>query len=410
MVFSTTTILDAMLAIAPLAAHAHIIMASPVPFGLPKQDPLTVADFPCQNAPSTGATVNKWAVGTNSSIKLIGSAVHSGGSCQVSVTKDKSPTKDSVWKVIHSWEGGCPDVPPKGGNWEPADPKAIRPPLHFAIPIELPNGEMTMAWTWSNKVGNREFYMNCAAVEVSGGAKDDTAFDALPEMAVNIDGVGKTPCKTVEDHDYSYENPGKYVTRNGTGPYMPLCGGASTPGGFVTPGAPGGAPAAGGSAPAAPANPGIPSPAVPAVPSPVASANSTATVAASGSMGAPAGSISPAASGAQTSTLRTIITVTASQGPPPAGMTPVSPPASAAPPSASDAAPPSAPASPSQAPGAPASACSPDGAVICSPDGKQFALCNHGKAVFQAVAGGTTCSGGKIARRQDPSTIRTVYA
>jgi hypothetical protein len=399
MVFSTTTILSAMLAIAPLAAHAHIIMASPVPFGptgsFPKQDPLKAADFPCQNAPSTGATVNKWVAGTDTSINLLGSSVHSGGSCQVSVTKDKSPTKDSIWKVIHSWEGGCPDVPPGGGNWEPADAKAVRPPLPFTIPTELPNGEMSMAWTWSNKVGNREFYMNCAAVEISGGAKDDTAFDALPDMAVNIDGVGKTPCTTKEEYDYLYENPGKYVTKNGTGPYMPLCGG---------PVIPGGAPAAGGSAPAAPANPGIPSPAVPAnpvVPSPVTPINSMA----SGSMGAPAGSISPApsaASGAQTSTLRTIITVTAPQGTSPTGMTPVSPPASGA-------APPSAPASPSQAPGAPAPACSPDGAVICSPDGKQFALCNHGKAVFQAVAGGTTCSGGKIARRQDPSTMRTVY-
>jgi len=412
MVFSTTTILGAMLAIAPLAAHAHIIMASPVPFGpagsFPKQDPLTAEMFPCQNTPSTGAMVNKWTAGSNTSINLLGSAVHSGGSCQVSVTKDKSPTKDSVWRVIHSWEGGCPDVPPGGGNFMPADAKAVRPPLPFTIPTELPDGEMTMAWTWSNKVGNREFYMNCAAVEISGGAKDDTEFDALPEMAVNIDGVGKTPCKSVEDHDYSYENPGKYVTRNGTGPYMPLCGGASTPGGFVTPGGAGGAPAAGGSAPAAPANPGIPSPAVPVIPSPVASAS----VAASGSMGAPAGSVSPApsaASGAQTSTLRTIVTVTASQGPPPAGVTPVSPPASAAP-SASGATPPSAPASPSQAPGAAVSACSPDGAIICSPDGTQFALCNHGKAVFQAVAGGTTCTGGKIARRQDPSTMRTVYA
>ncbi|EAT85541.2 hypothetical protein SNOG_06890 [Parastagonospora nodorum SN15] len=327
MVFSTTTILGAMLAIAPLAAHAHIIMASPVPFGptgsFPKQDPLKAADFPCQNAPSTGATVNN--VGCR------------GGSCQVSVTKDKSPTKDSVWKVIHSWEGGCPDVPPGGGNWSPADAKAVRPPLPFTIPTELPNGEMSMAWTWSNKVGNREFYMNCAAVEISGGAKDDTAFDALPDMAVNIEWFtpGGAPVAWWQ-RSRSARQPRHSFSR--------------------------------------------PSPPNPVFPSPVAPINSMA----SGSMGAPAASVSPApsaASGAQTSTLRTIITVTAPQGASPTGMAPVSPPASGA-------APPSAPASPSQAPGAPASACSPDGAVICSPDGKQFALCNHGKAIFQAVAGG----------------------
>jgi hypothetical protein len=48
---------------------------------------------------------------------------------------------------------------------------------------------------------------------------------------------------------------------------------------------------------------------------------------------------------------------------------------------------------------------------VCSADGKQFAICNWGKAVFQAVAQGTTCSGGKIAKRYDlASTLRTVYA
>jgi hypothetical protein len=409
MVYSTTTVLGAMLAMAPLTAHAHMIMAMPVPFRSmegkePDQAPLELKDFPCKNPNYERATVTDWPAGSTQNLTLFGTAVHGGGSCQVSVTLDKAPTKASKWKVIHSWEGACPIPPLDGGNFKETEDKN-RPPFPFMIPSELPNGEMTMSWTWFNKVGNREFYQNCAAVKVSGGAPDNTAFDALPDMAVaNIEGINT--CKTSEAHDYTFENPGKYVTKGGTGPFKPICGGASTPGtpgGAVGGGASGGAGSSGGPAP--PANPGIPSPVAPISPGTQSAASSN--------MGASSQAQGPVAlSSAQASTLRTIITVTAPSGPPPAGMTPVPGPSS----QAAAVPPPQVPASPSAAPIAPGAplpagqACSPDGAIICRPDGKQFGLCNFGNVLFQAVADGTTCSGGKIARRYDPSTLRTIYA
>jgi hypothetical protein len=47
---------------------------------------------------------------------------------------------------------------------------------------------------------------------------------------------------------------------------------------------------------------------------------------------------------------------------------------------------------------------------VCSADGKQFALCNFGRAVFQPVAQGTSCQGGKIARRDEyATTLKIVY-
>jgi hypothetical protein len=426
MVFSITSVLGALLAIAPLPAHAHIFMSNPVPYGpgIPSKSPLDASgyNFPCQAVPYTVNKMNEWPVGSNQSVVFVGTAVHNGGSCQVSVTLDKAPTKQSKWKVIHSFEGGCPLPPKEGGNYAEGGPGP--PPISFMIPPELPNGEFSMSWSWNNKIGNREFYQDCAPVKVTGGAKDNTAFDALPDMAVaNIAGVNS--CHSAEGVDYTYENPGKYVTKGGKGPFQPLCGGPTTPG---TPPPPGGAPAPTPAAPGAPANPGIPSPA--------ASAPGTPSKA-SGHLGtypqAPAAPVAPSPSqaasplpagngGVQTSTLRTIITVTAPMGPPPAGATPA--PSAAAPssqaasaPAQAPAAPPQAPASLSQAPAAGGSTspdgqtCSPDGSIICSSDGTQFGLCDFGKAVMQPVAGGTKCQGGKIGRRQDAaSTLRTVYA
>lgn len=387
---STTTVLSVMLAMAPLS-QAHMILKNPVPFGTPDKAPLAGdgSNFPCKNVAYTSTTTNEWTVGSNGSFELLGSAVHGGGSCQISVTTDKAPTKASKWKVIHSFEGGCPVPPAKGGNKDDGD--TANAPMPFLIPSELMDGVYVGSWSWQNKVGNREFYQACFPVKVSGGKSTDTgAYDALPDMAVaNIAGQGN--CDTKEGFDYTYPNPGKYVTKSNvpsTGPWADLCGGAaSAPGGSGSGGN-------GGIPPPGPANPGAPSQAPPAASAPAASQ--------------PAGGL--------TSTLRTIVTVTAPSGPAPSSskkdtQTPPAakptPPAPQAPVVAPSAAPSQAPVAPGTGSGA---ACSPDGSIVCSPDGKQFAICNWGKAVFQAVAAGTMCQGGKIAKRADyASTLRPVY-
>ncbi|KAF1915084.1 hypothetical protein BDU57DRAFT_576338 [Ampelomyces quisqualis] len=391
---STSTVLAAMLAMAPLA-HAHMTMVNPVPFGSPNNSPLLEngADFPCKSIPYIATKMNDWPVGSVQSLILAGSAVHGGGSCQISVTTDKAPDKASKWKVIHSFEGACPVPPAKGGNYG-LDEDLGRGPYNFTIPSELPDGDFVASWSWFNKVGNREMYMNCAAVKVTGGASDKTAFDALPDMAVaNIAGQGN--CKTQESHDYTFENPGKYVTRNkdAKGPFVPLCGGAPAGGNTGAPGA-------------APANPGTPSPA-PGAPS-QAPANQGVPTPSQAAVSSPAGSDK------LTSTLRTIVTVSAPSAPGPSSKSNATLPVTAqpSPPTGPQApvAPSQAPAAPSAAPAPAGAACSPDGSIVCSPDGKQFAMCNWGKAVFQPVAGGTTCTGGKIAKRYDyASTLRTVY-
>lgn len=124
---------------------AHAKMVQPVPFGA---DTLTNAplqadgsDYPCKVR--TGVydmgKMNNMVVGDPQALGFDGfAAVHEGGSCQISISLDKNPTANSVFKVIHSIEGGCPGV---------TKPEVFQ----FKVPMGFPNGEFALAWTWFNK-------------------------------------------------------------------------------------------------------------------------------------------------------------------------------------------------------------------------------------------------------------------
>src|SRR3712207_5045506 len=111
MQFSYATIVAAA-AFLPLI-KAHLLMDVPGAYRAPDNMPPLKedgSDFPCavpdfSNVSGTGPTLNP---GSDGQILLFGSAVHSGGSCQISITYDSPPTKTSVWKAIKSFEGGCP--------------------------------------------------------------------------------------------------------------------------------------------------------------------------------------------------------------------------------------------------------------------------------------------------------------
>jgi hypothetical protein len=390
----------AMLAMVPLSANAHMIMASPVPFGNPNNSPLDASgsDFPCKSVEYTVKTMNDWKVGSTQTLSFTGTAVHGGGSCQMSVTTDKEPTKDSKWKVIYSIEGGCPAA--AAGNLDQTGPSTDSS-FQFTIPSELPNGVMTTAWTWFNKIGNREMYMNCAPITVSGGSDDTAAFEALPDMAVANIGVSTSCGTTSESSDFTFQNAGKYVNSAGKGPFVELCSGKAS-----QPNTGGGS----GNADLAPAPSAAPSSANPPPAPPASQPAST-----------------PSSAADTETTFRTIKTVTASMPLLPSktggACTPGSKSAAASAPapdlqstgqsSASPVAPqPQPSASPQpQSSAAPAPAapvgngesCPTDGAVVCSADGSQFGICNFGKAVMMSVASGTKCVNGAIAKRGDYS-------
>jgi hypothetical protein len=208
---------------------AHFSINAPVPIpGSAVKDPLepSGSDFPCHGVDlSIPATRTPMVVGDDQPLAFdlnngTNTAVHGGGSCQISVTyeTDKGKVRDPTnWKVIKSYIGGCPTN--SKGNLATAvvcngqnSPDCVNR-LSFVVPPEVKDGNATLAWTWFNNVGDREMYMNCAAVRFTGGRNQ---IGALPDMFVaNLASINS--CKTTESTNTDVPDPGKYVQKD-----MPL--------------------------------------------------------------------------------------------------------------------------------------------------------------------------------------------
>lgn len=306
-------------------ANAHMIMATPKPFGGPELDnsPLTSANYPCklQGNPATfynreGLTTTM-AIGETQTLSFKGSAVHGGGSCQLAVTKDLQPSVSTSWQVILSIEGGCPSKDGQGPST-----------YDFTIPDSIAPGDYIFTFTWQSKLaGLPEFYMNCAPITVTGGAGKRSegnetmaiaSREELPELFVaNLAEINS--CKTTPGTDPQYPNPGPNVIRPGSNnnfakvegsdcvPKGASSGGSSSGSGPGSDGsgANGGSDSAGsgsGSAPAtsaaaaAPSAPAAaPSSSAPAAAPPASSGFMTSVKPASSSAAAPEASSAPAA-------------------------------------------------------------------------------------------------------------------
>jgi hypothetical protein len=306
----------------------HMIMSDPIPFANDEIDsaPLAGGQFPCkQQHPLTGPT-NKMAVGDTQTLKFRpGGAVHGGGSCQLSITLDTKPTEQSVFKVIHSIEGGCPGLGTVGQTFD------------YKLPASVPNGAATFAWSWiPQESGGYEYYMNCAAISVTGGAQDTAEFDKLPDMLVaNIEGV---QCKSNPYEglgSVEYPDPGTSLVKIPDGKALQKVTGSAC-GASV-----GGSGGSGGSS----------------------NSTSTATQAPSS-----APTTSKASNPSPSSTLSTVV-VSSSSAP-----QPTSDPSTGG-----------------------SQTCS--GATMLCNGTSQFGLCANGKVVWQAVAPGTQCKDGQIVRR-----------
>jgi hypothetical protein len=387
------------IAISALAASAsaHVIMNYPTPFGRAtlNTSPLERADFPCKQRQGVYAidTMNQWDAGQTQQVSFNGTAVHGGGSCQFSITTDPEPTENSQWKVIQSVIGGCPTGQYDGNAPEqPGEPSLTRIPGSFPVtmPKDIPDGRYTFAWTWNNKIGNREFYMNCAPIQVGSSsatvktASAAKALSALPDMFVT--NLPADKCSTAEDQDFEYPNPGSNVIMGKTG----STGNTMTGTGCTAMNALGagsgevGSPSAG--------TPSTPSQGTPSQESPVASSPASYPVASSPSKG-------PTASKAPSNPGGGVFAPGASSAP--ASAPTAQPEAPASKPSS---APPAANPAPSAAPSTPntttpsngeCTPCTNDGGVVCI-GSKQFGLCNRGCAVAQDLAAGMSCQAGAV--------------
>ncbi|EFY94360.1 hypothetical protein X797_012269 [Metarhizium robertsii] len=209
--------------------QAHMEMSWPPPFRS-KFNPYTIranvdynmispllengTNYPCksyQNLLGTteGQSVVTWQPGQTYNLSLVGSATHLGGSCQASLSFDKGKT----WQVIRSYIGKCP----------------LKPHWDFTLPNDTPRRDAIFAWTWFNRVGNREMYMNCAPVTISGGEtagrEESTPFRSRPDMFVANVGKG---CATVagRDVEFPYPGPGAAYDSDNTSPPAGHCSSA----------------------------------------------------------------------------------------------------------------------------------------------------------------------------------------
>ncbi|RAQ98985.1 lytic polysaccharide monooxygenase [Stemphylium lycopersici] len=395
--FSQATILLALAA----SATAHMRMNHPKPYGFDSltSSPLEPADFPCKQRPGVYdvTEMNQWNAGETQTVSFLGSAVHGGGSCQFSITTDKQPSMSSQWKVIESVVGGCPSNVTGNLPENPDGDKAATFPV--TMPDNIPDGQYTFAWTWLNKVGNREFYMNCAPIQVGSSyskastASASEALSSLPDMFVA--NLPSTECSTAENEDFNYPNPGdKIIEGNGASLGDSLTGagcdkmtkmGAGN-GQIGTPTQPDASVPASSEAPAATSGYGSQPEASAPVYSqaPAATSGYGALPSNGGGVFAPGASSAPAVSA-------------------PAVSTPAAEPTAPTYPTPTEvaSAPSSAPETPDNSyPSAPSgdadcTPCDNDGAVVCIGT-NQFGLCNRGCAVAQPLAYGMSCSGGAV--------------
>ncbi len=128
--------------------------------------PISAAQFPCKGLPVGTATSLK--AGSSVQTLISGSASHKGGVCQFSLSYD-----EKKFIVVHS-EYNCPSP---NANY------------NVKLPSNIPNGKAIFAWSWMNEVGNREFYMNCADVEITGSTGSD--FQGPEILVGNIENNGK---------------------------------------------------------------------------------------------------------------------------------------------------------------------------------------------------------------------------
>ena len=343
--------------------NAHMVMNTPTPYnlhGTPKLlqvDPLGPSlPFPCQGL-TDAVSITPLTAGTTQLVKFTGGAQHGGGSCQFSVTYDFPPPADkSKWKTIYTLIGGCPvsaagNLPVTGADQDGradaaqcGDDSGVECIRQFEVPIPkgLPSGNATFVWTWFNKIGNREVYMNCAPVSISGGAGDQGFFQGLPDIFMaNVPGE----C-TTGNGVLNIPNPGKF----GKVLEQPAPGSeGSCPKAEGVPVFEGGG-SGSGSGSATGTSVSSPTASVSAAPvSPTAPTTTSVAVASPTSL-----------------VVIPIPTATAGAG--------------------------------SGSGSGNNEACSTDGSIICFSTAS-FGICDHGKAVAQPVAAGTTCINGKIMRR-----------
>jgi hypothetical protein len=147
----------ALMAMLITSSLAHMNMAYPPPRGYRGLPNVAEIDYSitsptqqlCQGKPA-GPIAAKFTAGQTVNVQLEGGAKHNGGHCQFSLSYDNGKT----FVVLRTIEQHC---------------MLDTTTYTVTIPSEAPSSTNAIfAWSWINATGNREYYMNCADVEIQG--------------------------------------------------------------------------------------------------------------------------------------------------------------------------------------------------------------------------------------------------
>ncbi|KNE67549.1 hypothetical protein AMAG_12002 [Allomyces macrogynus ATCC 38327] len=163
-----------LLALVAGTVNAHMMMAFPEPRNSKFHPGPTgeidwsytspLGAFPCKGY-KPQAAFRTFAPGETVKVRIEGGATHNGGHCQFALSYDN----DQTFVVIDTVIREC--LRPGTGPFT----------YDVQIPATAPSGKATFAWTWINAVGNREYYMSCADVQISGA---NSAPFSGPELLV----------------------------------------------------------------------------------------------------------------------------------------------------------------------------------------------------------------------------------
>ncbi|KAA8910399.1 hypothetical protein TRICI_004197 [Trichomonascus ciferrii] len=163
-------------------------------------DPL--GTYPCKgyHEEEPENSVETFEAGKTYTLSLMGKAKHHGGSCQLSLSYDRGET----FTVIKSIIGGCP----------------LELDYDFEIPQSAPQGQALFAWSWISRSGNRDFYHNCAWVNIENPNPNATELEGPPIFLAQLPGY----CTVPEGREFIYPDPGPNVEYGGDSKhYSPVC-------------------------------------------------------------------------------------------------------------------------------------------------------------------------------------------
>ncbi|ORX89433.1 hypothetical protein K493DRAFT_318664 [Basidiobolus meristosporus CBS 931.73] len=184
MVFSKLSLpVFALLALVPYSM-GHMEMVQPPPRqsqynptykGTPDYDMTSPLEsgrwpYPCRGF-GKGGVVQTIKAGSNLPVKIGGGAPHDGGHCQFALSYD-----DKTFVVLKDVFDNC---------------LIASRDYSITIPAGAPSGRATFAWAWINKTGNREYYMNCADIEIQGNPNGSITGPKL--LVANLPGYVTIP-------------------------------------------------------------------------------------------------------------------------------------------------------------------------------------------------------------------------